>query len=236
MTIKLTDLYKSIHDCHICPKMDKVKALRNISAVSSKTNIFIISQALAENQLRISGVNFFTSDGILGSTGKQLEKFLNTFNQTVFPPNDIILNNGSVINQGDLNKTSVYNTEITQCFPGKAANGDRKPDTSEIKNCLDKNFIFNENKIIKPKLLLLMGQLSIKTFYKLILGNEPNISTNEMIDNVVSEGKIPECDLDGNKIGFLPIQHASTANNRYYPKMLKNLKLIKLIKGYLNEY
>ena len=127
--------------------MDPFKEKRNISAVSHKTKVFIISQALAEKQLRLSGVNFFTSDGILGSTGKQLEKFLNTFNQTVFPPNDIILKNGSVINQGDLNKTSVYNTEITQCFPGKEAKGDRKPDTSEIKNCLDKNFLFNEIKI-----------------------------------------------------------------------------------------
>ena len=80
-----------------------------------------------------------------------------------------------------------------------------------------------------------MGRLSIKTFYKFILGNEPNISTNEMIDNIVSEEKVPECDLDGNKIGFLPIHHASGANNRYYPKMLKNLKLIKLVKGFLNE-
>lgn len=233
--IELNRLYEEIHNCHICPKMDKFKELRNVSAVTLKTNVFIISQALAENQLRFSGVNFFTLDGLLGSTGKQLEKFLNFFNQTVFPPQEIILKNGAKIQKHNDTHIPVYNTEITQCFPGKGIKGDRKPDTSEIKNCLDKNFLFNEIKIIKPKLLLLMGRLSIKTFYKFILGNEPNISTNEMIDNIVSEEKVPECDLDGNKIGFLPIHHASGANNRYYPKMLKNLKLIKLVKGFLNE-
>jgi len=233
--IELNRLYEEIHNCHICPNMDKFKELRNVSAVTLKTNVFIISQALAENQLRFSGVNFFTLDGLLGSTGKQLEKFLNFFNQTVFPPQEIILKNGAKIQKHNDTHIPVYNTEITQCFPGKGIKGDRKPDTSEIKNCLEKNFLFNEIKIIKPKLLLLMGRLSIKTFYKFILGNEPNISTNEMIDNIVSEEKVPECDLDGNKIGFLPIHHASGANNRYYPKMLKNLKLIKLVKGFLNE-
>jgi uracil-DNA glycosylase family 4 len=232
--LELANIYNDIYHCHICPKMDPFKEKRNISAVSHKTKVFIISQALAEKQLRLSGVNFFTSDGILGSTGKQLEKFLNTFNQTVFPPNDIILKNGSVINQGDLNKTSVYNTEITQCFPGKEAKGDRKPDTSEIKNCLDKNFLFNEIKIIKPKLLLLMGRLSIKTFYKFILGNEPNKSTNEMIDDIVRKGIIPKCELGEHKLGFLPIQHASGLNPQYNT-MLKNSDLLKLIKRFLNE-
>ena len=232
MTIELTDLYKSIHDCHICPKMDKEKALRNISAVSSKTNTFIISQALAENQLRISGVNFFTSDGILGNTGKQLEKFLNTFNQTVFPPNDIILKNGSVINQGDSNKTSVYNTEITQCFPGKAAKGDRKPDPIEIKNCLDKNFLFREIQIIKPRLLLLMGRLSIVTFYKYILKEKVNISTNEMINAIIANMRIPELDMAWGKVGYLPIQHASGLNPQYNI-MLNNSKYIMLIRKYI---
>ena len=233
--MELANIYNDIYHCHICPKMDPFKEKRNISAVSHKTKVFIISQALAEKQLRLSGVNFFQMDGNLGSTGKQLEKFLNLFNQTVFPPQEIILKNGAKIQKHNDTHIPVYNTEITQCFPGKGIKGDRKPDTSEIKNCLDKNFLFNEIKIIKPKLLLLMGRLSIKTFYKFILGNEPNISTNEMIDNIVSEEKVPECDLDGNKIGFLPIHHASGANNRYYPKMLKNLKLIKLVKGFLNE-
>ena len=231
---KLANIYNDIYHCHICPKMDPFKEKRNLSAVSQKTKVFIISQALAEKQLRISGVNFFTSDGILGSTGKQLEKFLNTFNQTVFPPNDIILKNGSVINQGDLNKISVYNTEITQCFPGKVAKGDRKPEPIEIKNCLDKNFLFREIQIIKPKLLLLMGRLSIVTFYKYILRENVNTSTNEMIDDIVRKGIIPKYVLGEHKIGFLPIQHASGLNPQYH-KMLKNFEFIKLIKEYFNE-
>ena len=232
--IELNRLYEEIHNCHICLNMEKFKELRNVSAVTLKTNVFIISQALAENQLRFSGVNFFTLDGLLGSTGKQLEKFLNLFNQTVFPPQEIILKSGAIIQKHNENYIPVYNTEITQCFPGKQIKGDRKPDTSEIKNCLDKNFLFSEIKILKPKLLLLMGRLSIKTFYKFIIGNEPNISTNEMIDDIVRKGIIPKCELGEHIIGFLPIQHASGLNPQYH-KMLKNFEFIKLIKKYLNE-
>jgi uracil-DNA glycosylase len=232
--IELNELYQEIHNCHICPKMDKFKELRNVSAVSQKTKVFIISQALAEKQLRLSGVNFFQMDGNLGSTGKQLEKFLNLFNQTVFPAQEIVLKDGTKIPKCGDNLLPVYNTEITQCFPGKGINGDRVPDSLEIENCLEKNFLFNEIKIIKPKLLLLMGRLSIKTFYKFILGNEPNISTNEMIDDIVRKGIIPKCELGEHKIGFLPIQHASGLNPQY-PKMLKNFELIKLIKEYFNE-
>ena len=232
--IELNRLYEEIHNCHICLNMEKFKELRNVSAVTLKTNVFIISQALAENQLRFSGVNFFTLDGLLGSTGKQLEKFLNLFNQTVFPPQEIILKSGAIIQKHNENYIPVYNTEITQCFPGKQIKGDRKPDTSEIKNCLDKNFLFSEIKILKPKLLLLMGRLSIKTFYKFIIGNESNISTNEMIDDIVRKGIIPKYELGEHKIGFLPIQHAS-GRNPQYNTMLKNSDLLKLIKRFLNE-
>ena len=164
--------------------MDPFKEKRNLSAVSQKTKVFIISQALAEKQLRLSGVNFFQMDGNLGSTGKQLEKFLNLFNQTVFPAQEIILKDGTKIPKCGDNLLPVYNTEITQCFPGKVINGDRVPDSLEIKNCLEKNFLFNEIKIIKPKLLLLMGRLSINTFYKFVLNIKEGRSINKIINDI----------------------------------------------------
>ena len=235
MNIKqLTTVYDEIHKCHICPNMNPIKERRNISAVSHKIKIFIISQALAEKQLRLSGVNFFQLDGTLGSTGKQLEKFLNLFYQTVFPPNEIELNNGKIIPQCEDNYLSVYNTEITQCFPGKTDRGDRKSNQDEIENCLEKEFLFNEMKFVKPKLLLLMGRLSINTFYKFVLGIEEKRSTNEIIDDIINKSSVPIFNLNGQKIGVLPIQHAS-GRNPQYSVMLKNIKLINLIKEFLSE-
>ncbi|HSL88259.1 MAG TPA: Tex-like N-terminal domain-containing protein, partial [Ignavibacteriaceae bacterium] len=232
--LELFNLYNEIQNCHICPKMEPYKELRNPFAVNEKTKVFIISQALAEKQLRFSGINFFQLDGVLGNTGKQLEKFLNLFNQTVFPSHEIVLKNGAAIPKSNDNLLPVYNTEITQCFPGKGIKGDRKPDSLEVKNCLGRSFLLNEIKITKPKLLLLIGRLSINTFYKFIFGFEEKRSTNKIIDDIVNKSVIPEYDMNGLKIGVLPIQHASGLNPQYNV-MLKNISLINLIKEFINE-
>lgn len=58
MKKELINLYSEIHNCHICPKMDKIKLQRNIESVDENSTVFILSQALAEKQLRESGVNF----------------------------------------------------------------------------------------------------------------------------------------------------------------------------------
>ena len=84
MKNNLIRLYKRIHECHLCPEMNSKKAFRIPHAVDESMDVFIISQALAEKQLRLSGVNFFTSDGILGSTGRNLEKFLNNLYLSFF--------------------------------------------------------------------------------------------------------------------------------------------------------
>jgi hypothetical protein len=75
MENELISLYKKIQACNICSKMDKYKMLRNINSVDLNTKVFILSQALAEKQLRYSGVNFFKNDGTVGDTGRILEKF-----------------------------------------------------------------------------------------------------------------------------------------------------------------
>ena len=62
---------------------------------------------------------------------------------------------------------SVYNTELTQCFPGKGnTGGDRVPTVTEIATCLRQNFLKREIALIKPKLLFLMGDKSRRAFYK----------------------------------------------------------------------
>ena len=226
-------IHLKIAQCHICPKMDKIKHVRNPLSVGEKTPVFILSQSLAESQLRKSGVNFFKQDGNLGSTGKQLEKFLNKINQTVFPPHDIRLDEGIVISKRKPEFYSVYNTEITHCYPGKAKlKGDRIPDKLEITNCLEQGFLFSEINLIKPKLILLMGKLSIKTFYKYILNQRNDKSITDLIYESISSNSIPKFNFGNLDIGFLPIQHASGANP-LYNKMIKNEGFINLINNYL---
>lgn len=209
--MSLEKLYQEIKNCHICPLMDKYKTLRLIEAVNIKSDVFIISQSLAESQLRLSGINFFNKEGVLGNTGTNLEIFLNKFKRTVHPNHPIY--------------TPVYNTEITQCFPGKTKKGDRIPTLLEIKTCINQKFLLQEIEIIKPKLILLMGKLSYENFFNHILLEKPKVNLTEYINSLTS---IPIFNVNGTIVHVLPIQHASGANPRFN-KMTKNELLIEKI-------
>ena len=168
---KLYELYKDIQNCHICAQMDREKSLRLVDAVNRKSDVFIISQTLAENQLRKSGVNFFRVDGSLGNTGASLERFLNKFNRTVYPHQEVKVSGDVTISSCNPKYKPVYNTEIAQCYPGKnkVKKGDRKPNSDEILNCNRKGFLTNEITMIQPRLLLLMGKASRDSFFDYFL-------------------------------------------------------------------
>jgi uracil-DNA glycosylase len=57
-------------------------------------------------------------------------------------------------------RQQIYMTAVCRCFPGKLAKGgDRVPNKEEIKNC--SRWLEQEIKIIQPKLIILVGKLSI---------------------------------------------------------------------------
>jgi uracil-DNA glycosylase family 4 len=211
--------------------MNPEKALRKIEAIDMQADIFIVSQSLAENQLRRTGVNFFAGDWELGSTGKNLEKYLNRIGRTVYPPIDIRLDNGVSIRKREESFISVYNTEITQCFPGKrkVGKGDRQPNAEEINNCLKKGFLWQEIKILKPKIVMLMGRMSRNIFFRNFVPDNAFPSLlSEHLAQIVKKGEMPECLLCDHRFRILPIQHASGANP-YFQKMSLDPKLTQMI-------
>jgi uracil-DNA glycosylase len=214
--------------------MDRQKALRRSDAVVEQMDTFIISQALAESQLRKSGVNFFTMSGELGNSGKNLEIFLNLFERTVFPPNEIHLRPGVFIPKCKQGFSSVYNTEITQCFPGKSANNtNRSPTSEEIIYCISQNFLFEEIKLIEPKLILLMGNKSRKNFYRYCLQEARKDSLSKHLDSIRESGVLPKFRIGDLIVNVLPIQHASGANPNFR-RMLNDKALIESIKAVLH--
>lgn len=230
---QLHQLYSRIADCHICPSMDPKKVFRIPEGVDPGMDIFIISQALAETQLRLSGVNFFKLKGDLGSTGKNLERFLNLFGRTVYPPTEIRLSSESLVPQCKKSYYSVYNTELTQCFPGKEANErDREPNKEEIRRCLDQGFVEEEIRLIKPKLILLMGEKSRRAFYQFFLGENRNDNLSTHLESIISKRSIPKIKVAGQEVYVLPIQHASGANRLFF-RMAQDKNLVELIKGVL---
>src|SRR5438270_5384377 len=58
-----------------------------------------------------------------------------------------------------------YRTAITKCFPGKAVSGagDRRPSPPEIANCAP--WLVREIALVRPAILLLLGQLAIERFW-----------------------------------------------------------------------
>lgn len=204
---QIQHLYKEIHECKKCEKMNHEKALRKIEATNLFADVFVISQTLARSTLRKSGINFHTPDGKMESTGRRLEQFLTKFNRNLDPnsPN------------------CVYNSEIAQCFPGKnkSGKGDRKPNKKEISHCL--HFLIKEIELIKPKIIFLMGKSSRDGFYKYVMKKDCPKFSNHV-------GKIDYY----NGIPTIPIYHASGANP-HYSKMLQDDFLIKSIKEIIHE-
>jgi uracil-DNA glycosylase family 4 len=60
-----------------------------------------------------------------------------------------------------------YRTSMTKCFPGKAAggrgSGDRRPSPAEIALCAP--WLERELALVRPKVVLLVGQLAIERFW-----------------------------------------------------------------------
>jgi uracil-DNA glycosylase len=215
--------------------MDREKALRLVQAVNIQSDIFIISQALAANQLRKSGVNFFQADGRLGNTGKSLEGFLNSFGRTVYPQRSIAIPSGAAIPQCTVGYITACNTEIAQCYPGKNADGskDRAPSKCELQRCVGKGFLVREIELIRPRLLLLMGKASRDTFFDYVLKAEYPQSLTEHVRSIVQNGRVPRFALGHFGFHVLPIQHASGANPRFHD-MLQDRRLTELIKEVLD--
>lgn len=231
---ELKKLYSEIHLCHVCRGMDKVKELKNADAVDLNTDVFIVSQALAEKSLRLSGVNFFSNTGQVSTTGKNLERFLNLFGRTVFPPKKITLQTGKTIPKRQEGYLTIYNTEITQCFPGKKNGNDRIPSRQEILTCLGKKFLEREIHLLSPSLILLMGDVCRKSFYDSFFGERRRDTLTAHISQVVKRTKFDSIEIGGRLIKVFPIQHASGANPNFR-KMLKSKKIVTLIRRAITQ-
>jgi hypothetical protein len=56
-------------------KYDSAIAKRRIEAVDPDSRMFIVGEAHAEDQVRLTGINWFNAQGTLGAAGKYLARF-----------------------------------------------------------------------------------------------------------------------------------------------------------------
>lgn len=230
---ELKRLYEEVRSCHCCPDVDHCKVPIKIEAINWNAEVMIISEALAQEQVRKSGVNFFKNDGTLGNTGKNLECLLNQLDQTIYPRRRVkLFQNHYVPSKSDKDRdqmVTVYNTEIVHCFPRRKGRANRYPTPEEIRTCIHKRFVCREIDIVDPKIIFLMGKRSYESFFRYFLGQDPKLILTKKIEMTARNG---EYELYKAKYPIIPIQHASGANPRF-PGMCKNRELLDLIQDIL---
>jgi uracil-DNA glycosylase len=94
----------------------------------------------------------------------------------------------------------IYIAAVTRCFPGPAPSGrgDRVPSLTEQRNCSD--WLLDEVRIIRPRVLIPVGRLAIERF----LPGRP-------LDEVV--GRLHQLPVGGRVTAVIPLPHPSGASS-----------------------
>lgn len=199
---------------------DKDKVIRSVVSSAINSKVVLVGQALGASTQRLSGLPYTKTNLGLSNSGRNLEKFLNLFGYTINSMNT------------SLGYQYAYSSDIVQCYPGRkeSGKGDREPNSAEIFNCFRQQFLTTEIKLIKPKLILLMGKASRDSFYEHILRIDYPSSLTEHIEDIVDKRHLST--FEG--IALIPIQHPSGRNLKFQ-QMFMNKKLVNLIEEALDD-
>ena len=169
----LAELYDEIWEW-ANTKYDRHLVKRKVEAVDPDSRLFIVGEAYARNQVRLTGINWFDERGTLGPSGKNVDVILRCLRYTVHPPRAVRLLRGSV-QPKDGGLTTIYTTDVFPCYPP----GGGTPTPAMISDALKQRFLTREFDILRPEVILLLGRPSYTAFYTHLLGTAPqvNIST-----------------------------------------------------------
>jgi uracil-DNA glycosylase family 4 len=136
----LDHLQQRIRSCRLCQEHGYIALAHPIVSGRASDRIFIIGQAAGHRSVA-------KDRPFSGPAGQILQKWLE---QAGFPP-------------GYLHEHA-YLSSLTRCDPGKSArgNGDRKPSPAETALC--RPYLDAELRIVRPKIVLLVGTMAIDTF------------------------------------------------------------------------
>ena len=136
----LAALHERMRACRLCQEQGYIPVARPLVEGRATDRMMVIGQAPGHRSVA-KGRSFS------GPGGSVLQKWLE---QAGFPP-------------GYLHEHT-YLSSLTHCDPGRSAkgNGDRRPSPQEIALC--RPFLEAELRIVKPKVVLLVGTMAIETF------------------------------------------------------------------------
>ena len=187
--MQLSDIDIEIHKCNLCGEMvEKFPNSKTVS-IGKKKDIVILGEAPANNGWRKSGIAWYDVNHKLLPSGVILQKLLNEI---------------------DLKLEDTYFLETIKCYPK-----DRKYLNKCSNNC--KKYLFKQLDIIKPKIVLVLGDAATKAIF-----NFKYKKFSDVVGNVF--------DINGYKI--IPIYHPSPISPMSYKG---NIEILKKIKRYLNN-
>lgn len=133
--MNLQDIDKKIYNCNLCQEMvEKFPNSKTVS-IGKSNDIVILGEAPANNGWRKSGKAFYDINNKLLPSGVVMQKLL-----------DIL----------DMKLEDIYFLEAIKCYPK-----DRKYLNKCSNNC--RKYLIEQLKIIKPKLILSLGDSATKT-------------------------------------------------------------------------
>src|SRR5256885_5487490 len=134
-------LQQRIRSCRLCEEHGYIPKAHPLASGRADDRVMVIGQAPGHRSVA-KGRSFSVPGGSI------LQKWLE---QAGFPP-------------GYLHEHT-YLSSLTHCDPGRSAksNGDRRPSPQEIALC--RPFLEAELRLVKPKVVLLVGTMAIETFF-----------------------------------------------------------------------
>jgi len=208
---------------------------RKIAAVNPTAELAVVGEAPGPRTVRLSGVNYFDRGGRIGATGRYLDEILRPLGCTVYPPRDVKVSCGTITRAQGAGRPTVYCTDLCPVFPGYQSvlnhrQRIRRPSQTLVRSSIKKGFLRDELATINPRVILLLGALCYKHFYRCFL----NESATPSLGIVVSRVQNVHLPMYGNAV-VVPFLHPSPSSpaflrwfERFVPR-LSDSPLVKLI-------
>ena len=137
----ITALQQRIRTCRLCEQHGYIPSARPLTSGRAGDRVMVIGQAPGHRSVA-NGRSFS------GPGGRLLQKWLE---QAGFPPGYL--------------HDHAYLSSLTHCDPGRnpRGDGDRRPSPQELALC--RPFLDEELRLLKPKVVLLVGSMAIETFF-----------------------------------------------------------------------
>lgn len=216
---------------------DQAAVPRILEAVEPASQLAIVGEALGPSTVRLSGVNYFDRHGRIGPTGTNLDKLLKPLGYTIYPPRNIDVPGGKIDCRPGSGRKTVYCTDLCPTFPGHVLRGRReisRPSPELVRSALQNGFLSRELKIVKPKVVLLLGEHAYISFYRHVL----NAAIPEKLSTLINH--IEDVELRTyERAVIIPMLHPSPASPIFgqwfksFPNSPQNRQFMKRVASYL---